>query len=130
MAALMIPGSKLTDILGRKRCFLIGLTIYGVGALVASASSALVGLTVGYSLLQGLGTALLIPPVYILATIFYRDMASRARAPGRIRSLPIRLMTRGRGAHRGDDRQVAGAAAEIARERFLDLSPLRFRFFL
>ena len=84
MAALMIPGSKLTDILGRKRCFLIGLTIYGVGALVASASSALVGLTVGYSLLQGLGTALLIPPVYILATIFYRDMASRARAFGAI----------------------------------------------
>src|ERR1700726_5062307 len=35
MAALMIPGSKLTDIWGRKRCFLGGLSIYGVGALIA-----------------------------------------------------------------------------------------------
>jgi MFS family permease len=84
MAALMIPGSKLTDILGRKRCFMIGLAIYGIGALVASASQGLTGLTVGYSLLQGIGTALLIPPVYILATIFYTDMATRARAFGAI----------------------------------------------
>ena len=33
MAALMIPGGKLTDRWGRKRCFTIGLTIYGIGAL-------------------------------------------------------------------------------------------------
>ena len=32
MAALMIPGSKLTDIWGRKRCFVLGLLVYGVGA--------------------------------------------------------------------------------------------------
>src|SRR6185437_5241583 len=38
MAALMIPGSKLTDILGRKRCFMLGLIVYGVGALVAAAA--------------------------------------------------------------------------------------------
>src|SRR5215204_5264569 len=43
MAALMIPGSKLTDIWGRKRCFMLGLVIYGIGALVASLSQ---GLTV------------------------------------------------------------------------------------
>src|SRR5215469_11995445 len=35
MAALMIPGSKLTDIWGRKRCFILGLIIYGTGALLA-----------------------------------------------------------------------------------------------
>ena len=35
MAALMIPGSKLTDIWGRKRCFMIGLAIYAVGGLLA-----------------------------------------------------------------------------------------------
>ena len=33
MAALMIPCGKLTDRLGRKRCFLMGLSIYGVAAL-------------------------------------------------------------------------------------------------
>ena len=36
MAALMIPGSKLTDIWGRKRCFMLGLVVYGLGALLAS----------------------------------------------------------------------------------------------
>src|SRR4029077_9051111 len=37
MAALMIPGGKLTDRWGRTRCFTIGLTIYGVGALMSAA---------------------------------------------------------------------------------------------
>src|SRR6478752_364798 len=60
MAALMIPGSKLTDIWGRKLCFRVGLVVYGIG------------------------TALLIPPVYILATVFFNDTKSRARAFGAI----------------------------------------------
>src|SRR5208337_3563485 len=38
MAALMIPGGKLTDRWGRKRCFSLGLTLYGVGALLSAAS--------------------------------------------------------------------------------------------
>src|SRR3954451_19366947 len=84
MAALMIPGSKLSDILGRKFCFLLGLAVYAAGALVAAVAPNLGVLVIGYSLLQGIGTALLIPPVYILATIFYSDIASRARAFGAI----------------------------------------------
>ena len=35
VAALMIPGSKLTDIWGRKRCLIGGLSLYGIGAVVA-----------------------------------------------------------------------------------------------
>ena len=84
MAALMIPGSKLTDILGRTYLFRRGLMVYGVGALVAAAAPGLGILILGYSLLEGIGTALLIPPVYILATIFYPDLTSRARAFGAI----------------------------------------------
>jgi MFS family permease len=84
MAALMIPGSKLTDIWGRKLCFRLGLVVYGIGALTAALSQALPGLILGYSLGQGIGTALLIPPVYILATVFFDDMKSRARAFGAI----------------------------------------------
>src|SRR2546421_11773956 len=38
MAALMIPGGKLTDRWGRKRCFTAGLVIYGVGALLSAAA--------------------------------------------------------------------------------------------
>ena len=37
MAALMIPGGKLTDRYGRKRCFTLGLVVYGVGALISAA---------------------------------------------------------------------------------------------
>src|SRR6187549_3410920 len=84
MAALMIPGSKLTDIWGRKFCFQLGLLVYGAGALVAAASQGLPVLILGYSLGQGIGTALLIPPVYILATVFTHDIKSRAAAFGAI----------------------------------------------
>ena len=38
MAALMIPGGKLTDKWGRKRCFTLGLTVYGIGALMSAVS--------------------------------------------------------------------------------------------
>ena len=36
MAALMIPGSKLTDRWGRKRCLSVGLTVYGTGAVIGA----------------------------------------------------------------------------------------------
>ena len=79
MAALMIPGSKLTDIWGRRRCFVLGLIVYGVGALLATFARGLGLLFVGYSLLEGIGSALLIPPVYILITVSLADMQSRAK---------------------------------------------------
>jgi MFS family permease len=82
MAALMIPGGKLTDRWGRKRCFTIGLLIYGVGALMSAASPGLGVLILGNSILEGVGTALLIPPVYILTTLLFRNLTSRARAFG------------------------------------------------
>ena len=79
MAALMIPGSKLTDIIGRRRCFEIGLIVYGIGALLASFAQGLPLLIVGYSLLEGIGSALLIPPIYILVTVMFDDIRTRAR---------------------------------------------------
>src|SRR5262245_8837918 len=84
MAALMIPGSKLTDIWSRKFGFLVGLVVYGLGALVAALSQGLPTLILGYSLGEGIGTALLIPPVYILATVFTDDVKARAKAFGAI----------------------------------------------
>lgn len=65
MAALMIPGSKLTDIWGRKRCFELGLIIYGLGALIAAFAQGLGLLMFGYSILEGIGSALMIPPQFI-----------------------------------------------------------------
>src|SRR5690242_16835891 len=79
MAALMIPGSKLTDIWGRKFCFVLGLGIYGTGALLAAVAQGIALLTIGYSLLEGVGSALLIPPIYILITVLFDDVKTRAR---------------------------------------------------
>jgi MFS family permease len=79
MAALMIPGSKLTDIWGRKRCFILGLIIYAVGGVLALVSQALPLLIVGYSLFEGVGSALMIPPIYILVTVAFPNIKSRAR---------------------------------------------------
>ena len=87
MAILMIPCSKLTDRWGRKRCFIAGLTLYGVGALLSAISPNLGVLILGNSVFEGVGTALLIPPVYILATLWFTDLTSRAWAFGAISGL-------------------------------------------
>jgi MFS family permease len=87
MAILMIPCSKLTDRWGRKRCFTWGLTLYGAGALLSAVSPNLGVLILGNSVLEGVGTALLIPPVYILATIWFTDLTKRAWAFGVISGL-------------------------------------------
>jgi MFS family permease len=87
MAALMIPGGKLTDRYGRKRCFTIGLIVYGVGALLSAAAPGLGVLILGNSILEGVGTALLIPPVYILTTLLFTQLTSRAKAFGAISAL-------------------------------------------
>src|SRR3982750_3812772 len=82
MAVLMIPCSKLTDRWGRKRCFTAGLVLYGIGALLSAVAPGLGVLILGNSVLEGVGTALLIPPVYILTTLRFTDLTSRARAFG------------------------------------------------
>jgi len=87
MAILMIPCSKLTDRWGRKRCFNGGLALYGVGALLSAAAPNLGVLILGNSVFEGVGTALLIPPVYILATLWFTDLTRRAWAFGVISGL-------------------------------------------
>jgi MFS family permease len=87
MAALMIPCGKLTDRLGRKPCFRIGLLVYGVGALLSALAPGLGLLILGNSILEGIGTALLIPPVYILTTMLFPDLKSRAWAFGVISAM-------------------------------------------
>jgi MFS family permease len=84
MAALMIPCGKLTDRYGRKRLFTLGLVIYGIGAVLSAAAPGLGVLILGNSIFEGVGTALLIPPVYILTTMLFTDMKSRAWAFGLI----------------------------------------------
>lgn len=79
MAVFMIPGSKLTDLFGRKRCFVAGLIIYGIGGVLATIAQGLPTMILGYSVFEGVGSGLLIPPVYILVTIAHPDVKSRAK---------------------------------------------------
>jgi MFS family permease len=87
MAVLMIPCSKLTDRWGRKRCFIGGLVLYGIGAVLSAVAPGLGVLILGNSVFEGVGTAFLIPPVYILTTMAFTSMESRAKAFGVISGL-------------------------------------------
>ena len=82
MAALMIPCGKWTDRVGRKRCFTVGLVMYGIGAVLSAVAPGIGVLILGNSIFEGFGTAMLIPPVYILVTVLFADIKSRARAFG------------------------------------------------
>ena len=87
MAILMIPASKLSDRWGRKRCFTAGLVLFGIGTALSGIAPNLGVLVLGKSIFEAVGTALLIPPVYILTTLHFGDLTSRARAFGVISGL-------------------------------------------
>jgi MFS family permease len=71
MAALMLAGAKLGDILGRDRTFALGLGVYGLGSLTTALSPNLTVLLIGWSLVEGLGAALVIPAVVSLVAGTY-----------------------------------------------------------
>ena len=66
MAALMLAGAKLGDILGRDRTFAIGLGVYGLGSLTTALSPNLTVLLIGWSLVEGLGAAMVMPAIVSL----------------------------------------------------------------
>ncbi len=71
MAALMLAGAKLGDILGRNRAFALGLGIYGLGSLTTALSPSLGVLLVGWSLIEGIGAALVMPAIVALIAATY-----------------------------------------------------------
>jgi MFS family permease len=66
MAAFMITGGKVGALLGRRRAFALGLVVYGCGSLVTAAAPNLTVLLVGWSGLEGLGAALIMPAIVAL----------------------------------------------------------------
>jgi EmrB/QacA subfamily drug resistance transporter len=71
MAALMLAGAKLGDIIGRDRTFAIGLAVYGLGSLTTSLSPNLTVLLIGWSGIEGLGAALVMPAIVSLVAVTY-----------------------------------------------------------
>ena len=66
MAALMITGAKIGAIIGRKRAFAIGCVIYGCGSFTTSIAQSLPVLLFGWSFLEGVGAALILPAIVAL----------------------------------------------------------------
>jgi len=85
MASLMITGGKVGAIVGRKRAFAIGCVIYGCGSFVTALSQNLATLLVGWSLLEGIGAALIMPAVVALVASNFA-VAERPRAYGLVAS--------------------------------------------
>jgi MFS family permease len=79
MASLMITGGKVGQILGRKRAFAIGCIVYGLGSFVTAISPSLAVLIIGWSVLEGIGAALIMPAIVALvASNFSRPERPRA----------------------------------------------------
>jgi MFS family permease len=79
MASLMITGGKVGQILGRKRAFAIGCVIYGSGSFITAIAPSLAVLVVGWSVLEGVGAALIMPAIVALvASNFARPERPRA----------------------------------------------------
>ncbi len=66
MAMLMIPGGKVGSLIGRKRAFSIGCVIYGAGSLTTALAQNLTVLIIGWSVLEGIGAALILPAIVAL----------------------------------------------------------------
>ncbi|WP_432476576.1 MFS transporter [Nocardioides sp. GXQ0305] len=66
MAMFMLTGGKIGDIIGRKRTFVIGLVIYAAGSALTAVAPTVAVLTLGWSVLEGLGAALVLPAMVAL----------------------------------------------------------------
>jgi MFS family permease len=81
MAMLMIPGGKVGSLIGRRRAFSIGCVIYGAGSLTTALAPNLAVLIIGWSVLEGIGAALILPAIVALVASNFPP-AGRPRAYG------------------------------------------------
>jgi MFS family permease len=66
MAALMITGAKVGALIGRKRAFAVGCVVYGCGSFTTAIAPNLPVLLFGWSFLEGVGAALIMPAIVAL----------------------------------------------------------------
>ncbi|MFE7169454.1 MFS transporter [Streptomyces sp. NPDC057616] len=86
MAAFMIIGGRLGDILGRRRLFFTGMIVYGTGSAVTALAPTVWVLALGWSVVEGLGAAMVLPAMAALVAESYRGR-DRAVAYGVIGGL-------------------------------------------
>ena len=81
MASFMLTGGKLGDIWGSKRAFRIGLVIYAIGTTITAFAPTIGFVVLGWSILEGLGSALIVPAINTLVRANYEG-SKRASAYG------------------------------------------------
>ncbi|WP_458242789.1 MFS transporter [Streptomyces sp. MAI_2237] len=86
MAAFMIIGGRLGDILGRRRVFFLGLVVYGTGSALTAVAPSVWVLALGWSVIEGIGAAMVLPAMAALVAESYRG-PDRAVAYGVIGGL-------------------------------------------
>ncbi len=77
MAMFMVAGGKVGDLVGRRRAFTLGLIVYAAGSSITALAPNVVVLAVGWSVLEGLGAALVMPA---LAALIAGNYQGRERA--------------------------------------------------
>src|SRR3954465_13270294 len=65
-AAFILIGSKIGDLIGRKRAYVIGLLGYAVGALSMTLAQSLLPIVIFWAVVGGLGASLLLPAMQSL----------------------------------------------------------------
>src|SRR5512133_3074275 len=81
LASLMLAAGDVSDLVGRKRVFLAGLVVFGVGSLGCALAPDVLTLIAARAI-QGLGAAALLPSSLAILTHSFPDERERARAIG------------------------------------------------
>ncbi len=78
MAMFMLTGGKIGDIIGRRRTFAIGLVVYGCGSALTAVAPTVLVLGLGWSVLEGLGAAMVLPAMAALIAGNYEGRDRKA----------------------------------------------------
>ena len=113
MAMLMVTGGKIGSMIGRKRAFMIGLVIYCTGSLTTALAPNLAVLLIGWSLLEGIGAALIMPAIVALVAGNFPP-EGRPRAYGLVGAAGA-IADRRRAAHRRARDHVRVVAVGVRR---------------
>ena len=76
-AAFILVGSKIGDLIGRKRAYIIGLLGYGLGAIAMTLTQNLISIIILWAIIGGLGAALLLPAMQSLIHGNFEDEARK-----------------------------------------------------
>ena len=101
MASFMLIGGKLGDAWGRRTTFTLGISMYGVGALITAFSLGLPMMIFGWSLLEGLGSALMIPAIFAIVGTIYPAGKPRVSAFAAVGAMAAIAPTAANAATRG-----------------------------